>query len=187
MNMHAKWEWTDERVTALRDLRARGFSASEIMREIGAPPRNAVIGKSVRLGLPKVTPVPRDKAEKGTRPATSKDRTSRLGLNPKRIAKKAAERERERDGLTLVPDLVTVGTFDQVSTRQRPDVRGVLFLDRRPLQCAMPLPGWDALPVTEKLVCGLPTVGTSSWCEHCLPVVTTPSYRSLLARQEMLP
>lgn len=43
--------WTDERVAALRDLRARGFSAAEIAGRLGDVSRNAVIAKLDRLGL----------------------------------------------------------------------------------------------------------------------------------------
>lgn len=41
--------WTPERVQQLRDLAARGFSASQIAAEMGYVTRNAVIGKAQRL------------------------------------------------------------------------------------------------------------------------------------------
>lgn len=43
--------WTDERVTLLRDLWAKGLSASQIAVQLGGVTRNAVIGKAHRLGL----------------------------------------------------------------------------------------------------------------------------------------
>lgn len=43
--------WTDERVTMLRDLWAKGLSASQIAVQLGGVTRNAVIGKAHRLGL----------------------------------------------------------------------------------------------------------------------------------------
>ena len=42
--------WTDERVTMLRDLWAKGLSASQIAVQLGGVTRNAVIGKAHRLG-----------------------------------------------------------------------------------------------------------------------------------------
>lgn len=48
-----QFSWTDENVTALKKLWGSGKSASEIARTIGAPSRNAVIGKASRLNLPK--------------------------------------------------------------------------------------------------------------------------------------
>lgn len=42
--------WSDERVERLRELWAEGLSASQIGRQLGVT-RNAVIGKSSRLGL----------------------------------------------------------------------------------------------------------------------------------------
>ncbi|MGB0571237.1 MAG: GcrA family cell cycle regulator [Alphaproteobacteria bacterium] len=43
--------WTDERVAMLRDLWAKGLSASQIAVQLGGVTRNAVIGKAHRLGL----------------------------------------------------------------------------------------------------------------------------------------
>lgn len=43
--------WTDERVSMLRDLWAKGLSASQIAMQLGGVTRNAVIGKAHRLGL----------------------------------------------------------------------------------------------------------------------------------------
>jgi GcrA cell cycle regulator len=43
--------WTDERVALLRELWAKGLSASQIAVQLGGVTRNAVIGKAHRLGL----------------------------------------------------------------------------------------------------------------------------------------
>ena len=43
--------WTDERIERLREMWARGMTASQIAEELGAVSRNAVIGKAHRLGL----------------------------------------------------------------------------------------------------------------------------------------
>ncbi len=44
-------EWTEERVAKLKELWSAGHSASEIANLLGGVTRNAVIGKSHRLGL----------------------------------------------------------------------------------------------------------------------------------------
>ncbi len=44
-------EWTDERVATLRELHAKGYSASQIAKRLGGCTRNAVIGKINRLGI----------------------------------------------------------------------------------------------------------------------------------------
>lgn len=44
--------WTEERVTALRQLWLDGHSASQCAARLGEVTRNAVIGKVHRLGLP---------------------------------------------------------------------------------------------------------------------------------------
>lgn len=46
-------EWTDERITLLRELWGEGLSASQIADRLGDVTRNAVIGKAHRLGLEK--------------------------------------------------------------------------------------------------------------------------------------
>ena len=43
--------WTDEKVNKLKDLWAKGHTASQIAAELGDTTRNAVIGKAHRLKL----------------------------------------------------------------------------------------------------------------------------------------
>lgn len=45
--------WTDERVERLKELWAKGWSATQIARDLRGVTRNSVIGKVTRLGLPK--------------------------------------------------------------------------------------------------------------------------------------
>jgi GcrA cell cycle regulator len=54
--MTIAFDWTDERVDTLKRLYSKGYSASLIMPEIGAPTRNTVIGKIARLGLSRSVP-----------------------------------------------------------------------------------------------------------------------------------
>jgi|WetSurMetagenome_2_1015567.scaffolds.fasta_scaffold00693_24 GcrA cell cycle regulator len=50
--MTAQNPWTDDRVSSLKKLWDEGLSASQIASRLGDCTRNAVIGKSHRLGLP---------------------------------------------------------------------------------------------------------------------------------------
>lgn len=186
MTASQPFRWTDENTARLREMHAQGISMKAIAVEIGAGGKNSVVSKCHRLGLSARRPrncVP----PKSQRPPAPKVKPVKQNLRAGNIARKAANKARERDGLSLAPGLASVGSFDAIATQRRPDVPGVLFLERRPLQCAMPLPGWDDLPVTEKLCCGQPTVGETSWCRHCLPIATTPShYRDSMLRKAML-
>ena len=49
--MKHDFERTDSKVKIMTRLRAEGFSAEAIAREIGAPSRNAVLGKMHRIGM----------------------------------------------------------------------------------------------------------------------------------------
>ncbi len=186
MNMHEKFRWTDENTARLREMHAQGISMKAIAVEIGAGGKNSVVSKCHRLGLSARRPgncVP----PKSQRAPAQKVKPAKQNLRAGNIARKAANKARERDGLSLAPDLASVGSFDAIATQGRPDVPGVFFLNARDFQCRMPLPGWDDLPVTAKLVCGQPTVGETSWCKHCLPIATTPSsYRDSMLRKAML-
>jgi len=53
----SRWtKWSDERSERLRDLWVKGFSASQIARDLGGVSRNAVIGKITRLGIASLAP-----------------------------------------------------------------------------------------------------------------------------------
>lgn len=53
VSISADKTWNDERVEKLKKLWTEGFSANQIARHIGGVSRNAVIGKAMRIGLPK--------------------------------------------------------------------------------------------------------------------------------------
>lgn len=60
----SKFVWTEQSVALLKTLHAKGWSASDIAREIGSGvTRNAVIGKIHRLGLRIPTNSPESKYE----------------------------------------------------------------------------------------------------------------------------
>lgn len=178
MHQHPTFRWTDENVAALRKLHANGVSMTQIAIELGAGGKNSIVSKCHRLGLAARRPE-NCAPPKTQRPRAPVVKPAKQHLHAGNIARKAESRARQKDDASLAADRAMIAAFDRSATQKRPDVPGVLFLDRQVLQCAMPLPGWDDLPVVEKLVCGLATVGGTSWCKHCLSVVTTPSYRSL--------
>jgi GcrA cell cycle regulator len=62
-------QWTDERISLLKQLWGQGMTASQIAERLGGVSRNAVIGKAHRLGL-SARPSPiRGGASTGPRPA----------------------------------------------------------------------------------------------------------------------
>jgi GcrA cell cycle regulator len=48
-------EWTPAREHQLRELKAKGYSAAQIAKQMGGTTKNAVIGKLDRLGLGKAS------------------------------------------------------------------------------------------------------------------------------------
>ncbi|WP_412058970.1 GcrA family cell cycle regulator [Bartonella sp. DGB2] len=71
--------WTDERVTLLKQLWGEGLSASQIATQLGGVSRNAVIGKVHRLklgGRGKVNPSATSKPKKPLPEPTSESTTS---------------------------------------------------------------------------------------------------------------
>ena len=65
-------DWTDEIIDVLRSLWAEGFSTNEIARRVGMT-KNAIVGKSHRLGLPsRPSPSRRDPDAAPRQPRPSK-------------------------------------------------------------------------------------------------------------------
>ncbi|MEX1109256.1 MAG: GcrA family cell cycle regulator [Dongiaceae bacterium] len=62
-------QWTDERISLLKQLWGQGMTASQIAERLGGVSRNAVIGKAHRLGLSSRPSPIRGGASIGPRPA----------------------------------------------------------------------------------------------------------------------
>jgi GcrA cell cycle regulator len=63
--------WTDERIERLKNMWAKGATASQIADELGGVSRNAVIGKAHRLGLEqRPSPVKPGEEKEAKKPAT---------------------------------------------------------------------------------------------------------------------
>src|ERR1700735_1832635 len=90
--------WTDAAIETLRQMALEGKSASSIAMALGAPSRNAVIGKANRMGV-KLTGHIHCGAPRASRPSTERPRRpaiARTDAPPwKRVAVPAVARERK--------------------------------------------------------------------------------------------
>ncbi|GAA3891023.1 GcrA family cell cycle regulator [Sphingomonas limnosediminicola] len=79
--------WTDERIERLKNMWAKGATASQIADELGGVSRNAVIGKAHRLGLEqRPSPVKPGEEKEAKKPVAAAPKPA-----PKPEAPKAAE------------------------------------------------------------------------------------------------
>lgn len=163
--------WTDEKVETLKRLHAAGEPFSSIGFAVGMT-RNATIGKARRLGLMKrearktaIKPV-REPKPKVARPEKPRGIIPAGGL-PK-------DPEARRDVFCAIAGKANDRFAATMVKVAEAGSEGVLFLERGQFSCAMPLPGWDELPVTEKRVCGRPVQHPTSYCPSCVGVVYAP-------------
>ncbi len=74
--------WTDERVAELKMLWEHGVTAGQIVREMGAPSRNAVLGKTYRLGLSRPPGEMAEQTRKGIAAGPPRKRTQKARSTP---------------------------------------------------------------------------------------------------------
>jgi len=90
--------WTDAAIETLRQMALEGKSASSIAVALGAPSRNAVIGKANRIGV-KLTGHIHCVAPRASRPSTERPRRPAIARTDaplwKRVAVPAVQRERK--------------------------------------------------------------------------------------------
>lgn len=86
--------WTIERTEALKDMWARGLSATEIANTLGGITRNAVCGKVDRLGLTGRRAMFRIRKDKKTRPL--REAKSYLSAGNKHLRETPAQRIAKR-------------------------------------------------------------------------------------------
>ena len=90
--------WTDAAIETLRQMALEGKSASSIAMALGAPSRNAVIGKANRIGV-KLTGHIHCVAPRASRPSTERPRRPAIARTDaplwKRVAVPAVPRERK--------------------------------------------------------------------------------------------
>ncbi len=83
--------WTDERIERLKNMWAKGATASQIADELGGVSRNAVIGKAHRLGLEqRPSPVKAGEEKEAKKPAAGAPAAAAPKSAPKAEAPKPA-------------------------------------------------------------------------------------------------
>lgn len=166
--------WTDENVATLRRMHGAGEPFSRIAHTIGMS-RSAAIGKAHRLGLGRPPQPPAVKAAKLPRPKAIRE--ARTPSPPPRLPVDPIERQE----LFNARADKALDRFDAIVAASRTDDDpGVLFLDPGSFRCAMPMPGWDDLPVDQKRVCGKPVAFRSggaptSYCPACSRIAYAPA------------
>lgn len=164
--------WSPEAEATLRRMYADGETAQAIAFKVGAPSRSAVLGKVHRLGINRNPSVPAPVAKKSPR------------VVPHNIVAKMATAPTKLQAAATIKGRGLEARLDRAIVEQRPNGdTGALFLEATALQCRMPMPGWDDLPVGEKRVCGreveMRGVGVmrtpTSWCPACRALVYAPS------------
>jgi hypothetical protein len=170
--------WTDEKVATLRQMHEAGEPFSSIGFAVGMT-RNATIGKARRLGLMKremrktAIKAAREPKPKAARPDKPRGIMPAGGL-PK-------DPDARRDVFCAIADKANERFAATSAAVVGADNSGVLFLERGLFQCAMPMAGWDEVPVQEKRVCGRavkvkPREGLmSSYCPACSRLVYAPA------------
>ena len=156
--------WTDAAIETLRQMALEGKSASSIAAALGAPSRNAVIGKANRIGV-KLTGhmncsaprAPRSVTERPRRPAIARTNSPSW----RRTAVPAIPRERKPAWAfaeAQVGEMLKVG-FDEISEGS----------------CRWPLGD----PTSEEFVyCGVQTAKGRSYCAgHCRMAYKPPNSR----------
>lgn len=204
-----KTTWTEEEDDFLRRCVTDGRTAAECAELLeavfgGGRSRSAIIGRthrlkiafnSARVGNNKVS---RPAAARRQPPATPKPAPARrepaesgrgiVQAVQARAAQRKVELERAHPLQLAVELAVQEAAFAEASRGNK----GILFLERdMAKQCAMPMPGWDAAPITEKRVCGLPVLSRrvvmagiainqpTSWCFGCTKLAYSQSRKPL--------
>lgn len=160
----SRFDWNEQNTAELRRLRGEGVSFAQIAKAIDCPSRSAVIGKAHRLGLETVT---RPTAKVASIPLPKVP--AKQSVRSQNIARKPQRRHEERREMFEEIADKAIQKFEATVAVSAEPVR---FLERGHFQCAMPQPGWDDAPVTEKMVCGAPVSAGTSWCPSCLRVVS---------------
>ena len=145
MGDNTRSNWTEERIETLKKLWTDGLAASQIAAELGGITRNAVIGKTHRLGLPQrvVAPQPKPWIE-----ARVHERTWQ------RWKRKAAQR--------AVPAVVKPVTGSAINSAINSAISAnpVTLLELCWHHCRWPVEA----PGKPMMYCGAAACAGSSWC-----------------------
>src|SRR5580692_1702531 len=162
--------WTDAAIETLRQMALEGKSASSIAMALGAPSRNAVIGKANRIGV-KLTGHIHCVAPRASRPSTERPRRPAIARTDallwKRVAVPAVPRERKpawafaqaQVGEMLKVGLEEIGESNcRLATRQARNSPIAAFRRRRAAPIAPVIAGW---PISRRIRgCG---TGNVTW------------------------
>jgi GcrA cell cycle regulator len=156
--------WTEAAIETLRQLALEGKSASSIAAALGAPSRNAVIGKANRIGI-KLTGHVHCSAPRAPRAVTGRPRRPAIARAESALWRRAAvpALPRERKPAWLFAE-AQVGEMLKVG-----------FEDIREGACRWPLGD----PTSEDFVyCGVQTAKGRSYCPgHCRMAYKPPNAR----------
>ncbi len=157
--------WTDERLELLKKLWSEGWSASQIAAEIGGGmTRNAVLGKSHRLGLVRntstgiSTPRPRKESPAPGRPPTAEPP---MRHGPKPVISTASQPPHEQPRVVSLPVEVAA-----------PPRGGLTIMELREGMCRWPL-GDPTRP--EFRYCGAHAVAGLPYCSHHAQIAYIPT------------
>jgi GcrA cell cycle regulator len=159
--------WTEQTIGELRRLALEGKSAAWIATAIGAPSRNAVIGKARRLGV----------KLNGTRSESAA--TDSPAPPPTRDAARKAATPRARTRAPVVRREKTPGRRGIFAESEAPDVRRVGLAEIGEAECRWPLgePAQD-----DFAYCGIPVAKGQTYCAcHCRLAYSSHKYLRITA------
>ena len=143
-------EWSERDDETVRDLWAKGYSASEISKQLDNRSRNSVIGRIWRLKLPKriTEKSSRDTAQrerrKNERATVAKNKTATFTL-------------RRAERFKLPPQPIEPPTAVKIG-------KGILILDLKPHHCRDVIGYLGELG--KPMYCGEPKYKNTSYCEY---------------------
>ena len=157
--------WTDERLELLKKLWGEGLSASQIAAELGGGmTRNAVLGKSHRLGLARNTSAgtstPRPRKE-GPAPGKSPTAEPPMRHKPEPVIRTATQPPFEQPKATPLP--MEVGP---------PQREGLTIMELREGMCRWPL-GDPTTPAFR--YCGAQGIAGLPYCSHHAQIAYQPT------------
>jgi GcrA cell cycle regulator len=168
--------WTEEAIETLRQLALAGISASRIAVALGAPSRNAVIGKAHRIGI-RLNGRGNCSAPSGGGAERARAERPRLAAVPRRVAvscKQSLASARSPQRETKAPWIFAEAEVGEM--------RRVGFAEIRALDCRWPLGD----PTCEDFAyCGLDAAKGRSYCAgHCRMAYRSPYARAREGRRD---
>ena len=159
--------WTAEAIEVLKSLALAGRSASVIAAALGAPSRNAVIGKANRIGI-KLSGGPGGATPRGLQPVPHRVQSAAVALPDRRIAKQSFAPAR-----SLAPKRKAAWPFAEAEVGQ---MQRVGFGDIREFACRWPLGD----PMSGDFTyCGLEAAKGHAYCPgHCRLAYQPPKARA---------